>query len=180
MRYTPLGGVMFACLLAGHHPALAQIPTVIDELRVLAAIAQAETGTINLARACTKVGAAGERSAWQFKRTTWRLYTTVPFERASADPFLAHLVARLHLRYLRMCLESVNITPNVFNLAQAWNAGPGPVIKTRAPSSTYDYAKRVNALYDDLPKIRWELGQQLRPLAGEEAFVLRRAQLRAN
>lgn len=147
---TPLGRVLFCCLLAPHVPPLiAGEPASVEESRLLAAIAQVETGTSNLARPSRKVGRAGERSAWQFTAATWHRYTSRRFSDASTDATLAHLIASLHLRFLRLELESRGQAAGPYNLALAWNAGPAAVIKNRVGTSSYDYAGRVWNLYHD-------------------------------
>jgi hypothetical protein len=148
IRLTPLGRVLFCCLLTPHVSSLlGGQPSPLDENKLLAAIAAVETGTTNLARPSRKVGRAGERSAWQFTAATWRRYTRTPFAAASSDAILAHLVAQLHLRYLRLELESRGHLTSPYNIALAWNAGPRCVFTDTASIPSRDYARRVDNLY---------------------------------
>ena len=146
---TPLGRILLCCVLAPYgSPLWARAPhPLLDEMRLLTMIAQVETGTRNLSRAVKKRGRAGERSAWQFKAATWRAYTALPFVKASTDAPLAHLVASLHLRRLRMELESHGYAATPYRLAVAWNKGLAVALTDQEMAS--DYARRVCALYDE-------------------------------
>lgn len=128
-RLSPLGSVLLVCVVAGPAPTLfaRNVPAVDDHV-LLAAIAEVETGTTRLAWPCKKVGKKGERSAWQMTRATWRRYTNEPFERASAEAALPHLIASLHLRYLRLELLRHGQAATVRALALAWNGGVGAVL----------------------------------------------------
>lgn len=116
----------------------------------LAAIAQVETGWTDLTKPCPKVGRAGERSAWQFTRATWRLHTTKDFAvYATLGAEYPRLVAAMHLDYLQEKAKARGIDATPWAIAYAWNAGPGgwrrkPTVR----SSTY--ATCVEALYHDL------------------------------
>jgi hypothetical protein len=148
ITFTPLGRVLWACVLAPHcAPVLAADPCVIDEMRLLFAIAQVETGAKTLSRPVQKVGKNGERSAWQFMPGTWREYTNVPFEQASKQAPVAHLVAQLHLRRIRLELETQNLKATPHAIAMAWNAGISAVVGNNVPQSTWSYAERVANLY---------------------------------
>jgi len=116
---------------------------------LLAAIAQVETGWTDLTKPCPKVGRAGERSAWQFTRATWRRHVSADFEMASKTIELAKHVAYNHLNYLQEQAKTRGIDGTPWAIAYAWNAGPGgwrrkPTVR----SSTY--ATCVEALYHDL------------------------------
>ena len=93
----------------------------------------------------TRVGPHGELGPYQFRRATWRMYTTKPFalaiQREDADA-----VAVKHYEWLRRGLESGGVDPTPFNIALAWNAGLDQVINGRAPNSAYQYAEQVNNL----------------------------------
>lgn len=86
------------------------------------------------------IGAAGERSAWQFMPDTWRIYTSAPFEKASTDPVLARLVAETHLRALVARLKREGRPVTVRNVARLWN-----------PHAPAEYAELVQRLADLLP-----------------------------
>ena len=152
IRFTQLGRILCWCVLTPHvNPVLGASATArVDEMRMLEAIAQVESGTRNLARPSKKIGTAGERSAWQITKTTWRRYTSEAFEKATSDATLAHLVAQIHLRCLRLELDTAGIGSSPINLALAWNAGPAAVIRGRIPNGSKDYADRVVSIYETL------------------------------
>lgn len=130
-------------------PTRAAIPREFDEIRLLAAIAQVETGTRNINRPSRRIGAAGERTAWQIKETTWKLYSTAPFKTAGTDARIDGLVALAHLRALALSLYVAGHSVAPQNLAIAWNAGAQSVIRHRIPVGTHDYADRVCAIYSE-------------------------------
>jgi hypothetical protein len=123
------------------------VDAALDEMRLLSAIAHVETGTTNTARACRKVGRAGERSAWQISRAVWNTYSSAPFTDASSSPRLASAVAAAHLRWLRLNLEKEGISATPFALALAWNAGLSAVLDSAYKYPTTHYAERVANLY---------------------------------
>lgn len=144
MTFSALGRLMFASVLASPAAIASDSPHGVNSSRLLRAIAEVETGVTDLARGSSKVGKAGERSAWQFTATTWRRYTREPFAKASTDPVLAHLVATLHLRYLVARMHEKRQYVSVFTLASAWNAGPDA---KHVPAA---YSTRVLTIYDSL------------------------------
>lgn len=111
----------------------------IDEIRLLDAIAQVETGTKNTNRPCRRIGARGERTAWQIMPATWASYCTIPFARAGTEARVDGLVALAHLRALRSALFAGGHKPNPYALALAWNAGASAVMADRAPTASRDY-----------------------------------------
>ena len=127
-------GVMLSCPGA----------TIIEDETLLRAIAQVETGTVILSRPCRKVGKAGERGAWQMKWMVWRQYTREPFAKASSNPTLAHLIARLHLENIRLSIKKAGMEATPFQIAYRWNSGP----------QAMDYAERVNNLYGAIKEFR--------------------------
>lgn len=92
-----------------------------DERAVLVALMQVETG----GRA-EQVGAAGERSAWQFMPSTWRKYTSAAFTQASTDPVLARMVAQVHLRTIVEQLRRQGKPVTAKAIARAWNPHAPP------------------------------------------------------
>lgn len=146
-RLTPIGRVLLCSLLSTYVPpwSVRAASPKLDEDRVLPAIALVETGTTRLSRPCKKIGKAGERGAWQMKRIVWQAYTAAPFERASTDAALAHLIATMHLRFLRIELELRNGCISAFSLALAWHAGLTGMQDATVEQN--DYAERVQALY---------------------------------
>lgn len=139
---TPLGGIL-AALLFGPKVEGATV----NEVRLLAAIAQVETGTCDTSRPSRRIGRGGERSAWQIRERTWHDYTWQPFLQASRDARLASVVAAMHLRFLRLQLEAHRVPVTAYALALAWNAGHAAVIARAEPPSSHQYAERVAALY---------------------------------
>ncbi len=92
-------------------------------------------------------GAAGERGPWQITAAVWsRHMPGIPFEHARQEG-PAHACAVKHIAWLRARLVAAGIDPNPYNLALAWNAGDGAVLRARAPERAYDYAARVRNLY---------------------------------
>lgn len=142
--FTPLGTVILASLFRLTAQAMP-----VDEHRLLAAIAQVETGTRNLNRPSKKVGRSGERSAWQITETVWRQYTRTKFVAASTDARLANTIAALHLRTLSLTFEAHGILPTPYRLAVAWNAGASAAIENAVGPRTHDYAQRVTNLYHE-------------------------------
>lgn len=149
IAFTPLGRVLWACILTLHTaPLVANQIVTIDEMRLLRAIAEVESGATNLSRPMKRVGRNGERSAWQFMPHTWSEYTSTPFAHASTNATVAHLIAQMHLRRLRLELETSKVAATPFAIAVAWNAGPSAVSKNTVPASTWKYAVRVVNLYE--------------------------------
>ena len=95
----------------------------------LQAVALVETGD-----QAGLVGAAGERGRFQM----------TPAVAASCGGYGRH-EAEKHLHLLEKQLRLVGIDPQPFNLALAWNAGPGAVKRGAAPERSFDYARRVVA-----------------------------------
>lgn len=83
-----------------------------------------------------KIGRHGERSVYQFKRSTWSQYVNLPFYYASQDRRLATTVAYMHLDWLR---ENLGPEASWYNLALAWHYG----LDGMRGRSNDDYANRV-------------------------------------
>lgn len=113
----------------------------LDPLALLAALRQVESGDRPYA-----VGAAGERTAYQFTPATWARYTQRSLERGAADTSFANMVAAMHLAYLRQRLSARGLRETPENLARAWRHGPNFSPGATARS---DYAARVANLYFD-------------------------------
>lgn len=107
---------------------LASTALALDDARILAAIAEVETG--NNPRA---IGPAGERGAHQLTPSVRRQFRT-------AQNYLAHIKGRL-------AANSVPVTPRT--VALAWNGGAGATIRNTVQARTRDYANRVSNLYFD-------------------------------
>ena len=123
-----------------------------DHIKMLECIAQLETGTVNMRRPCAKIGAKGERSAWQISPAVWRVYCASPFPRASSDAKLGLTVAVAHLHWLRLALERAGTPATPYNLALAWNAGLSAALSGKVPAGAHDYAARFVALYESLTR----------------------------
>jgi hypothetical protein len=90
----------------------------------------------------TAPGRCGELGAYQFRETTWQMYSQEPFRhalnrRASDD------VAVRHYEWLKQQIESHGIPASSYNIALAWNGGVGAVIRGRSPRAARDYAQRA-------------------------------------
>jgi hypothetical protein len=93
-------------------------------------------------RDLTRPGPKGELGAYQFRETTWRAYTTEPFEQA-VDRSRSDFVANRHYDWLKGRLEQAHLPVTTYNVALAWNAGLGAVVSGRASRSARDYAQRA-------------------------------------
>lgn len=135
---------------------------VVAGLTVLAAVALTQTASANF-RADTlqainwvenpsdspRPGKCGELGAYQFRAATWQMHTERPFtdaiKRQCSDE-----VAVLHYEWLKNTLTKAGVEATPYNIALAWNAGVGAVIRGRAPAVSHDYAQRVTNLVADL------------------------------
>ena len=114
--------------------------TANERWETLRAINMVENPT-NQTGYCSK----GELGPYQFRSSTWRMYSSKPFrmanDRASADQ-----VAVQHYEWLKERLADAGIDPNRYNIALAWNCGITAVINGRVPMQTYHYAEQVKNL----------------------------------
>lgn len=94
-------------------------------------------------------GPCGELGAYQFRRETWVMHTQKPFGEA-VNRKTSDEIAILHYEWIKNALERAGMEPSTYNIAMAWNAGVGAVIKGRVPAVSRDYATRVNNLATDL------------------------------
>jgi hypothetical protein len=90
-------------------------------------------------------GPFGELGAYQFRASTWRMHTKMPFERA-LDRQVSDLVAVEHYEWLKRGLEEARIPVTPYNIALAWNGGLNAVIAGTSPRVAHDYAKRASNL----------------------------------
>lgn len=99
-------------------------------------------------RELLRPGPFGELGAYQFRRSTWEMHTTVPFgaaiERATSDR-----VAVCHYEWLKRELEKAGRPATAYNIALAWNGGLRAAITGRSPRAARDYAQRAANLADD-------------------------------
>ena len=117
----------------------------------------------NLARP----GAKGELGAYQFRASTWQMYTSVPFSRA-LDRLESDRVAVQHYEWLRRGLERAGQTATPYLIALAWNSGLDAAVNGRSPAVAHDYAQRAVNLAEELAggeaatvvaNGRWALGR---------------------
>lgn len=94
------------------------------------------------------VGPLGERSVYQFRRSTWAMETDVSFRLAHTEH--AHDVAIAHYNRIVRVFESSGIPVTEFNIALAWNAGIAGVLRGNIPASSYRYAADVCRFADDI------------------------------
>jgi hypothetical protein len=97
----------------------------------------------------SRPGKYGELGAYQFRRSTWSMHTSVPFERA-LERTVSEEVAIRHYEWLRRGLLRNGLPQTPYYIALAWNGGLSSVVRGRATSSTRDYAQRVSNLATDL------------------------------
>ena len=98
-------------------------------------------------------GPCGELGAYQFRESTWRSYTTVPFARA-LDRRASDEVAIRHYEWLKSGLvrNGVEVTP--YNIALAWNGGLSAVVRGSAPAAARNYAERVTNVARELRRVQ--------------------------
>jgi len=99
----------------------------------------------NLARP----GSKGELGAYQFRASTWRMHTTVPFARAIKRSE-SDIVAVRHYEWLRAGLQRAGVEPTPYMIALAWNGGLSAAVKGRAPAVAHDYARRAQNLAGEI------------------------------
>lgn len=90
-------------------------------------------------------GPYGELGAYQFRLTTWRMHTSLPFSRA-LDRRYSDLIAVEHYEYLKRQLEAAHVPATPYNIALAWNGGLSGAISGKAPRAAHDYARRAENL----------------------------------
>lgn len=93
------------------------------------------------------VGRMGERSQYQFMRSTWAMYSRTPFKSISLlrNQSEVDRVARRHVEFIKMTLIERGMKVSIYNIAMAWNGGPN---KTRYTLDNRDYASRVENIYE--------------------------------
>jgi len=126
----------------------AEAPGYRDEI-LLDAIAQVESANNPLA-----IGAAGERTEYQFMAATWSQYTRVPFIFAGRDRLLSRQVAREHLAWLRRELVARGFGDSPEVLAAGWRFGADNARGSRR----VDSSQRVANLYVDFLHARQAKG----------------------
>ena len=86
-----------------------------------------------------KIGRAGERVAFQM----------TPAVAASCGGYGAKEAAH-YARWLELQLVHGGVDPLPYNMALAWNGGPGAVLRSQVKPQTYDYALRVKNTFEML------------------------------
>lgn len=115
----------------------------VNEGIMLMAIATVETGQNPRA-----IGPVGERTQYQFIRSTWRDYSKFDFADAADNYAEADRVAMAHLRRItaHLCAEPGHVTAE--NILAAWKYGISRAMDPKCARS--DYAKRGANIYFDL------------------------------
>lgn len=94
-------------------------------------------------------GRHGELGAYQFRRSTWRMHTRLPFEQA-LDRTASDEVAIRHYEWLKRGLVRAGLPPTAYNIALAWNGGLTATIRGSTSSASHHYAERVANLTQEL------------------------------
>lgn len=96
-------------------------------------------------RNSTKPGRHGELGAYQFRSSTWRMHTKVPFQQA-LNREVSDTVAVRHYDWIKRNLEAARVPATPYNIALAWNGGLDGVINGTAPRRAHEYASRATGL----------------------------------
>lgn len=99
----------------------------------------------------TRVGRKGELGPYQFRPSTWRMHTKKPF-RLAADRAEADKIAVKHYEWIKRGLEQEGREASIYDIALAWNAGLEATLRGSAPSSSHNYASRVESVAKDLKR----------------------------
>jgi hypothetical protein len=89
-----------------------------------------------------KPGRHGELGAYQFRSSTWRMHTSVPFQRA-LDRDTSDAIAVKHYEWIKKGLEAARVPATPYYIALAWNGGLSAAVSGRAPRVAHDYAQRA-------------------------------------
>jgi hypothetical protein len=95
----------------------------------------------------SRPGRHGELGAYQFRESTWRMHTNVPFYRAN-DRRASDDVAVRHYEWIKSGLvrNGIDVTP--YNVALVWNGGLAAVVNGNIGEATRDYAERVTNMVE--------------------------------
>lgn len=94
-------------------------------------------------------GRHGELGPYQFRRSTWRMHTGLPFEQA-LDRDASQEVAIRHYEWLRRGLVRAGLAATPYNIALAWNGGLTATIRGRTSAASHRYAERVANITQEL------------------------------
>ena len=90
----------------------------------------------------SRPGAYGELGAYQFRPSTWRMHTTVPFSQA-LNRSASDRVAVQHYEWIKQGLVRNGLEATPYNIALAWNGGLSATVNGSVPAAARDYAERV-------------------------------------
>ena len=99
----------------------------------------------------TRVGAHGELGPYQFRLSTWRMYSRKPFTLA-VNRQESDKVAVMHYDWIKTGLEQNGIEASAYNIAMAWNGGLNSVISGRTPQASRLYAEHVFNLANEIKR----------------------------
>jgi hypothetical protein len=89
-----------------------------------------------------KLGSRGELGPYQFRPGTWQMHTDKPFYLA-ADKQESDAVAQKHYEWITRGLTRAGLAVTPYSIALVWNAGLKATIQNKVPSSSRNYAMRV-------------------------------------
>ncbi|MGA3006521.1 MAG: hypothetical protein ABSE59_01390 [Opitutaceae bacterium] len=99
----------------------------------------------------TRLGPHGELGPYQFRQSTWRMYSRRPFYEAINREY-SDEVAVKHYEWLKQGLENAGIEITPYNIAMAWNAGLDAVIGKHVPMTSHAYAEQVTNLVEQVKR----------------------------
>jgi hypothetical protein len=99
----------------------------------------------------TRLGAHGELGPYQFRQSTWRMYSRRPFYEAINRQY-SDEVAVKHYEWLKEGLAHAGLDATPYNIAMAWNAGLDAVVGHHVPSASRAYADQVNNLVEEVKR----------------------------
>lgn len=104
-------------------------------------------------RNSSRPGPCGELGAYQFRETTWRMHSQVPFSRA-IERAHSDAVAVKHYEWIKRGLGRAGMEVTPYNIALAWNGGLAATVRGRVPPAARDYAERVSNIAKQLGQTR--------------------------
>jgi hypothetical protein len=96
-------------------------------------------------------GPYGELGAYQFRASTWRMHTTLPFHQA-LNRSASDRVAVQHYEWIKQGLVRNGLEATPYNIALAWNGGLSATVNGSVPAAARDYAERVINIAQSLHK----------------------------
>jgi hypothetical protein len=123
-----------------------------DQMAYLRPLSMLETGNDDYA-----IGAVGERSRYQIRKSTWRKYTKYSFIDYASNAQIAAVIATAHMEDLRNSLTTAygGREPSPAQLYCAWNMGltgfrRRRYLVSRCPAAVQERAERYANLYADI------------------------------